>query len=279
MREALARLQERLRTRFGFAAFFGFELEWYVRPVEDEAAIEALHAEVIHQLQQAGLGLEDLVEEKGEGQYEIAFTHREDAFGLIDAVESFKVALQTEAMRRGLQVSFAAKPFAGDYGSALQAHISLVDASGAPLFIKNDEEISPELAASLAGLMAILPETLRFAAPDEASYARFEPGFDAPLTVSWGGNNRTVALRLPRKKPPFTQIEYRVGGANAEPATLLAIVLAGVLYGLEEQVALSDAQMHGVAHDAQYALPRLPQSLAEAEAAYAQGGVLKRYID
>lgn len=277
MRETLIQLQEMLQARFGFAAFFGFELEWYVRPADASEEIAALHEAILIRASEMGLGVESISDEKGEGQYEAAFTERPDGLDLVDCVGEFKGLLVREAEKLGLQINLAAKPFAEDYGSALQAHISLVDESGAPLFTKQDEELSPPLAASLSGLMAILPESLVYAAPFPQSYARFVPGFDAPLTVSWGGNNRSVALRLPRKKPPFTQIEYRVGGADADPATLLALVLAGVLHGLEAGLPLHE-QIHGIAHDAQYALPRLPSTLEEAKAAHDQGGVLKRYL-
>lgn len=273
----LENLTKTLQTEFGFVAFFGCELEWYVLSPADPGVIADFHEAVTVFTLEEKLGSQVIVPEKGHHQFETAFIHRRDACDLVQAIHRFKQILQETADHRGITVSFVAKPFPDDYGSALQLHISLVDENGNPQFEKRGDFLSPTLFAALGGLLETLPEAMVFAAPNSESYARFVPGKDAPVTVSWGGNNRTVALRLPLKNGPFTQIEYRIGGVDANPADLMAAMLAGVIHGLKTKPD-PGPQIHGIASDAHYKLPRLPMNLEEAKLAYIQGGRLKKYF-
>lgn len=277
MRNAISRMMDTLQTQFGFVAAFGFELEWYVIPAEREGEIDALHKVVLAQASRLKLGIPAIVPEKGRGQYEAAFNPRQDPFALIEAVHLFKRILRDAADGFGLMVTFAAKPFQEDYGSALQSHISLTNLEGVRQFEKKGENLSPPLSAALGGLLETLDEAMLIAAPYPASYTRFTAGKDAPLTRSWGGNNRTVALRLPLKNGPFTQIEYRIAGADADPTALVAVMLAGVLHGLTTNPD-PGPQMHGVAYDPQYKMPRLPDCYAAAKLAADNGVILRKWL-
>ena len=58
--------------------------------------------------------------------------------------------------------------------------------------------------------------------------------------LSWGHNNRTVALRLPCADSANQRIEYRLAGADANPPAL-AVMLGGLLHGLENPLPLPPA--------------------------------------
>jgi glutamine synthetase len=72
-----------------------------------------------------------------------------------------------------------------------------------------------------------------YGAPTVNSYKRFENASFAPTTASWGGDNRTVALRSLPETPLSTRIELRTGAADAEPHWATAALLAAVAAGLE----------------------------------------------
>lgn len=277
---ALARLPalvEALQSRHSVTPWLGCELEWYVDKVEAADAIAATHTAVAAQATAQGLDITAIKPESGQGQYEVGFGITDNPQVLAQAIHDFRALLEREAAAQGLHISWEAKPHAEDYGSALQLHIHLTDGSGKRLFVKREAELSPALAASLGGLLAITPEAMLVAAPQVSSYARFVPKYDAPVTLCWGGNNRTTTLRLPLKTGPKCHIEYRLAGADADPASMLAVLLAGVLHGLETQPPAGE-QIHGVASDGQYGLPKLSQSQEEAMRLLREGRILRQWL-
>jgi glutamine synthetase len=259
----LPALVDELHARHGCMPYVGCELEWYVDHPENEAAIAATHKAVEQAAGLRNIRIAPIVPEKGNGQYEAAFTACNHPGQMAQAIHDFRALLMYEGALRGLHILWDAKPYAHDYGSALQVHVHLEDVAGARLFVKKDAYLSPQLAASLGGLLDITPAATFVAAPQESSFARFVPHYDAPVNVSWGGNNRSVALRLPLKSGAHCHIEYRLAGADAEPASMFGLLLCGVLDGLERQSHPGE-QMHGVASDEQYGLPPLPSSRDEA---------------
>lgn len=239
-------LTDELRTRFGAVPVFACELEWYIQAPRDAAVVAQIWRE-------AG---REVKPEKGQSQFETAWEPTRDAAGLAKAVTEFRRDMKRIAERHDARVTFAAKPFADQRGSALQIHIHLEDEAGKRLFEKRDDWLSDSLKFCLGGLLATLPDAMAIFAPTPESRKRYVPGADAPTTVSWGGNNRTVALRLPLKSGPLCHIEHRVPAADADVAACMAAILQGVLYGLEHQCD-PGAQTHGNAYDAQYDLPKL----------------------
>jgi glutamine synthetase len=95
------------------------------------------------------------------------------------------------------------------------------------------------------------------------SYKRFEIGSFAPASATWGGDNRTVAIRSLVETPEATRIELRVGAADAQPHWAIAGLLAATIAGLEDQ---ADPGERGVG-DLYRAGTPLPATLADAVAA------------
>jgi glutamine synthetase len=124
-------------------------------------------------------------------------------------------------------------------------------------------------------------------APHPESYDRFLHTVNAylvcptasnvPATVSWGTNNRTVAVRLPPKPSRERHIEHRVSGSDADVTQAIAAVLAGIHYGLKEK---SDPgpPVYGDASLPQYGLPKLVTSLEEAITSRDGCAALKAYF-
>lgn len=233
---------------------------------------EAVRAQCV----QSGVALEKHEPERGREQHEVALSPQRDAHEAVRQANAVKRILAEAAEAHGMQADFAAMPFTDRPGSGLHVHVHMEDRQGQNVFFKRDDEISTPLQHAIGGLLATLPEAMVVFAPHESSYARFQPGGTAPTTISWGANNRTVAIRLPDIGAPHRHIEHRVAGADAETGRVIAAVLAGMLCGLHEQ-SQPGAQIYGDASLAMYALAALPQSLAEARRCAAQSGLLVRY--
>ena len=90
------------------------------------------------------LNVDTLIHEVGAGQMEINFFH-DDPLQLADEVFFFKRTIRETALRHEMYATFMAKPMAGEPGSAMHVHQSLVDkASGRNIFSNPDGTPSKE---------------------------------------------------------------------------------------------------------------------------------------
>ncbi len=205
--------------------------------------------------QQRNISLQKHEKEKGEGQYEIALLPS-DAASCANNTKLAKQLISDLAGQYGLKADFSAKPLPDQPGSGLHIHVHLENSMSENVFYKKDEIISDELKFSISGLLATMQESMPVFAPTEASYARFVERSNAPLTISWGANNRTVAVRLPDSAHDNKRIEHRVAGADAEPEAVIAAILSGIHHGLMHKPELPP-QIYGDAALDMYELPKL----------------------
>jgi glutamine synthetase len=182
-----------------------------------------------------GIPADTAVAEYAPGQFEINLLHRADAVAACDDAILLKRTIKAIAQQQGQLASFMAKPFAGQAGSGLHLHVSVLDAQGRNLFEGTPEAPADALLHAVAGLQQAAAASLLLFAPHANSYRRFVPNAFVPLNDSWGFNNRTVALRIPHSDPRNTRIEHRIAGADANPYLVTAAVLAGLLDGLLAQ--------------------------------------------
>ncbi|RMD64480.1 MAG: glutamine synthetase [Alphaproteobacteria bacterium] len=171
------------------------------------------------------------------GQYEINLHHIDDPLRAADQCVMFKRAVQGVARRHGVQATFMAKPYLAEAGCGLHLHLSLVDGKGRNVFDGGRKEtVSPTLRHAIGGILDILPESMAFLAPNVNSFRRYVPNTFVPIRRTWGFENRSVALRVPRGPGAARRIEHRVAGADANPYLALATALAGLHHGLTRKI-------------------------------------------
>ena len=183
-----------------------------------------------------GLPVRTLMSEYAPGQFEITLEHRADAMRAVDEAILFKRAVRGVASRHGRVACFMAKPFAEHAGSGLHLHASLADRGGANACAADDPQGSPLLRHAIGGLQSTLADGMAFYAPNANSYRRFRSMSYAPVGVAWGVNNRSVSLRVPAGPPASRHVEHRVAGADANPYLVAALVLGGMLLGIEQRI-------------------------------------------
>jgi glutamine synthetase len=95
-------------------------------------------------------------------------------------------------------------------------------------------------------------------APTVNSYKRLVEGAWAPTTLTWGVDNRTVALRALPGSDRSTRLETRVVGSDSNPYLAMAACLAAGLYGVREGLMLTTpaTRGNGYADKSQGVLPR-----------------------
>ncbi len=244
-----------LQQSCGVVACVALEWEWYLRRLDDAMpADNATRAVYLERIQQAGLLLHSVNEESGLGQVEAALFPTNDLEILVAQARALRGVAQDIASQMGFMADFSAKPFAQDYGSGIHIHVHLEGDGGNLLYIKQEGVLSAPLQQSLAGLLVTMPDYLHVFMPSEASWRRVVSGFHAPVTVSWGYNNRTTALRIPdglgllqgkehlagSPRSTARRIEHRVAGADANIEHVIAAVLQGIAYGITHHLTPPD---------------------------------------
>ena len=175
------------------------------------------------------------------GQFEINLDHQSDPLKAADHAAMFKRVVRGVARKHDMRASFMSKPYLDNAGSGLHIHMSLIDQHGNNIFdgggdFGTQECLSQNLKAAIAGLLEIQPEAMIFFAPNINAFRRYVPNIFVPTVPSWGMENRSVAVRIPKSGPKSRRIEHRVAGADANPYLLLAALLAGVHFGMTEQL-------------------------------------------
>jgi len=230
-------------------------------------------------LSKFGVPLEGLHTETGPGVYEAAITYSElPEAG--DRAVLFKTAVKEIAYKHGVMATFMAKISENLPGCGGHIHQSLWDAgSKKNLFHdeKDKEGMSALMKSYLAGQLAALPYILPLFAPNINSYKRLVEGAWAPTTLTWGMDNRTVALRVLSGGKKSCRLETRVVGSDANPYLAMAGCLAAGLYGIKKKLKLPFPATIGNGY-LQHKQGTLPRTLEEATVAMKNSSLAKEIL-
>jgi glutamine synthetase len=180
--------------------------------------------------------LEGVISEYAPGQLELTLKHKPDALRAADDAVLYKRAAKGVALTHKLEACFMAKPFSDRAGNGLHLHMSFNDGDGVNACASEDPQGTALLRHAIAGMQALLAESVAIFAPNANSYRRFKANSYAPVAPTWGVNNRTVSLRIPAGLPHTRHVEHRVAGADANPYLALAAVLAAAHYGIAHKL-------------------------------------------
>jgi glutamine synthetase len=243
--------------------------------IDELEDFNALLGDIAHACAIQDIPVEASVTENAPGQLEINLHHVADAVAAADHAVLMKRAIKGVARRHRLEATFMAKPYGGESGSGMHAHISLLDQQGSNVFDAWRPDGGRRLRQAVAGMLETLNDAMGIFAPHANSYRRFQSRSHAPLTPSWGFDNRTAALRIPADQGPAARIEHRVAGADANPYLVLAALLGGVHRGIIEQLE-PPAPITGDAYQA--GIPGLPESWIVALRLFAKSAFIDAYL-
>jgi glutamine synthetase len=185
----------------------------------------------------AGIKAETLISEYAPGQYELTLHYRDDPLTAADDLIRLKRIVRAQARAHGVTACFMAKPIADYAGSGMHLHVSLRDKAGQNVFVEPEGQgWNPTLLHALGGLKSTMAESMLVFAPHANSWRRFASQSYAPVSPSWGVNNRSVALRIPAGARGARRIEHRPAGVDANPYLVAATVLAGIRHGLTHRI-------------------------------------------
>lgn len=198
-------------------------------------------------LRRFNVPLEGLHTETGPGVLEAAIEYS----GLAEAADRgvlFKTAVKEIGYRHGVLATFMAKISENLPGCGGHVHQSLWDSEGKNnLFYDERDELkmSNVMKSYVAGQLYCLPHLLPMYAPTVNSYKRLVEGAWAPTTLTWGIDNRTVALRVLCHSQKSSRLETRVIGSDANPYLAMAAALASGLYGIAKNMKLTQPPTPG----------------------------------
>lgn len=285
LNKQIARLAER-----GLVPYVGTELEFMVfddtfrdawkadyrglTPATDYNVDYAMHASTRMEpllrdirlgMDGAGMYCEGVKGECNLGQQEIAFRY-DHARVTCDNHTIYRNGAKEIADQHGKSLTFMAK-YDEREGNSCHIHISLrgLDEEGrpsVPVFADDSDPLgmSPMFRSFIAGQLATLREMALFYAPNINSYKRFVDGSFAPTAVAWGLDNRTCAMRVVGHGHGM-RVECRAPGGDVNQYLAVSALIAGGLYGIDNELELADA-MEGNAYTS--GADRLPTTLAEA---------------
>lgn len=293
-RSILKRQRERLAER-GLVAYSGTELEFIVfddtyrdawargyrelRPSTDynvdydllgSSRLEPLLRDIRVSMDAAGMYCEGVKGECNLGQQEIAFRYAE-VLETADQHTIYKSGAKEIAEKHGKALTFMAK-FNEREGNSCHIHLSVRSDEGDPVMAGDGEYgFSPLMEHWIAGILATLREFSLLYAPNINSYKRYAKGSFAPTGVAWGVDNRTCALRIVGRGQSL-RVENRVPGGDVNPYLGIAAIIAGGLYGVENELALP-APLTGNAYTA--GVEHLPTTLRDATRLFEESSIAR----
>ena len=264
-RQALVR-QVRRATEMGYTVSVGTELEFYLldpktgRPKDQGIGVYGLDraAELEHvlgpirrQINECGIPIEQSNPEYAAGQVEVNIRHGE-ALKAADRVVMFRSLVRQLATAHGYRATFMAKPFFEESGNGFHTHYSLWK-NGENAF-SDGNGLGRLGRAFLGGLQKRMAEMAICGSPTPNGFRRRQPYSFCPVNTSWGGDNRTVGLRVIESSKNATRVEKRDAGADANPYYLLAADIAAGLDGIEQNTEPSE-KTEGNGYESEYAEP------------------------
>lgn len=192
--------------------------------------------DINHICQEQDVPADTAVAEYAPGQFEINLKHQADPLVACDNAMLLKRIIKAVADKHGFDCSFMAKPYQNEAGSGMHVHASVLNEQGDNIFAHEENDYSQALEYAIGGLLALLPASMSFLCPNVNSFKRFQPNTYVADSLTWGVDNRTVALRIPKSEKVATRIEHRVAGADANPYIVMSAIINSIHYGITNKL-------------------------------------------
>ncbi|KAI8366635.1 uncharacterized protein BYT42DRAFT_625857 [Radiomyces spectabilis] len=238
-------------------------------------------------LREFRVDIESWHSETGPGVFEAALAYV-DAREAGDRAALFKTSMKQIARKHGFMASFMAKPYQDLPGCSGHTHFSLKDKNGRNVFAiwdKSEESEIPGVSKTmyhfLAGLLRGLPSIMAILAPTVNSYKRLVERFWAPITVSWGIDNRRGAVRIivpPASSPNGARMEVRVPGSDINAHLVYAAVLKCGYWGIRTSQTMPIGPLSDKVDLDTQSGEKLARTLQEATAAMEAKGSVAREV-
>jgi glutamine synthetase len=202
---------------------------------------DEISEEIVHILNEVGVEVEVAHHEVSENQHEIDLRY-EGALKMADHIQVAKYVIKETARANGFFATFMPKPVFGLNGSGLHLHQSFFSEGENIFYDKKDNyHLSPIAKHYSAGLLKYAKEITSITNQWVNSYKRLVPGYEAPVYVSWGRQNRSALLRVPSfKSVSSCRVEYRTPDPATNPYLAISAMLGAGLKGIKDKLKLEE---------------------------------------
>jgi glutamine synthetase len=232
--------------------------------------------QMVRHLQAFGLRPRTLNQEWGPTQYELTFSPVKGLAGGDDNF-TYKTYAKEIAAQHGLLASFMTKPFIDASGSSSHLHMSLFDGARNIFWDAAKGELTPEFGWAIGGLLEHAAALNAFLGPTVNCAKRYRKNTYAPASVSWGFENRSVAIRVKAGRGDATHVEDRLGSAASNPYLALSGMLVAMLDGIARRVEPPPPLQVNAYHLEEF-VP-LPRTLEDSLAAFEADEALRSALD
>ncbi|MCZ6545546.1 MAG: glutamine synthetase, partial [Chloroflexi bacterium] len=274
-------------AKLGYSYYVGPELDFfYFKGPDDPTPLDAggyfdltpldvasdLRRETVLTLEEMGIPVAYSHHEVAPSQHEIDLRYT-DAMTMADAAMTYRLVVKEVAMRNGVYASFMPKPLDAENGSGMHVNQSLFKGDENAFYDPaSPEHLSATAGHYVAGLLRHAADFTLVTNQWVNSYKRLQPGYEAPVYVTWAYRNRSDLIRIPARKPnrpESTRIEYRAADAACNPYFAFAVNLSAGLEGIEQQRELpppSEENVYSLSESErrERGIETLPGSLGEA---------------
>ena len=285
-RDVLRRQLERA-AELGYSYYVGPEIEYfYFKASDDPTPLDAggyfdltpldaasdLRRETVLTLEEMGIPVEYSHHEVAPSQHEIDLRYT-DAMTMADAAMTYRLVVKEVAIKNGVHASFMPKPLNGVNGNGMHVNQSLFKGDDNVFFdASSEDQLSKTAYQYIAGLLRHAPDFTLVTNQWVNSYKRLQPGFEAPVYVTWAHRNHSDLIRIPAGKPgrpETTRIEYRAADSACNPYLAFSVTLAAGLDGITSQREVPEATEENIyglsdAERGERGIETLPGSLGEA---------------
>ena len=232
----------------------------------------ALAAEIDQALVEAGMAVEQIIPEYGDGQYEIAATPKDPLRACDEAVISREI-IRDAARRAGIHASFVPKPSPTAPGNGIHGHFSLW--RGSEPVMAADSWLTRTGGAFAAGLIKHAEALVLFTTGSTNSFLRIKPHSWVGAYTCVGTRNREAMVRFcPRNDAvngplPNASLEFRVIDATANIYLAMAAIIRAGLDGMRQNLAAppdvtNDPDSFSIAERKKMNVRALPENLGAA---------------
>ena len=254
--------------------------------------------EAVSCMNELGWEVHSFDHEDANSQFEFDFAYA-DILTMADRYVLWRLMVKELARRHGFEATFMPKPYSDRTGSGAHFNMSMESLeTGENLFGDATDRRGCDLSTLayqfMAGVLDHAPAVVATTCPTVNSYKRLVKtgsmtGYTwAPIFVSYGGNNRTHMLRVPKLRPEIegdqqpgdgvylssARIECRAVDSSMNPYLAAAMMLGAGLDGIERGLDPGDPQdvnMYELGDEelARRGVTTLPRTLLEAIEAFA----------
>jgi glutamine synthetase len=206
---------------------------------------EAWHLDTLTALAQAGVPVEQLHPEYGDGQFELSLAPRSPVRAVDDYLLA-RVVITRTALAHGYLVSFAPVPVVGSVANGCHIHLSALH-EGRNVFFDSHSDSGMDVLGErmTAGILARLDEGIALHGGSVLSFERLRPHNWAGAYVCWGPGNREAAVRYMAGYAGYgaqqSNIEVKCPDPAANHYLSVTALIASALEGVSQELPLPQA--------------------------------------